>query len=326
MVETNADLETQNPGWEMARVATRTGVVSRHIAGEKETSLDLALCAVRILFARHCNLASQIDGIIFCTQTPDYVMPPNACLLHQALNLPDSVFAMDTNLACSGYLYSLALAEGLIGTGVCSNILLVTSDTYSKLISKGDRSARSLFGDAAAVSWIGASHCKSGLLDVICETAGSGYDKFYIRDGGHRNPLTEESFLETEDPSGNTKAARNINMDGLGVLTFVNSKVPDQIKRLLGRAQIDKDECDLYIFHQASKLALDALTRALQLKPDKVYRNLESIGNTVSASIPIALSAALEEGKVASGGLVLLSGFGVGLSWASALVRIGQPQ
>lgn len=322
-VETNEDLCQQNPTWQMDRVVTRTGVLRRHIAKADETALDLSLRATRLLLDRNPSLIQCLDGVIFCTQTPDYVMPPNACMLHRELELPDSVFALDINLACSGYIYALALAEGLIAAGTCSNMLLVNSDTYSKLINKGDRSARSLFGDGAAASWIVAASEGAGLLDIICETAGSEYEKFYVPAGGHRQPLTLHSQEPATDTSGNVRTVRDIHMDGMGVLSFVNSKVPGQVYRLLARNGLLMKDLDLVIFHQASKLALDSLARTLKLSDERVFRNYAFIGNTVSASIPISLACALQEGRLKGGELVLLSGFGVGLSWASALVRTG---
>ncbi|MEI6620766.1 MAG: ketoacyl-ACP synthase III [Actinomycetes bacterium] len=299
----------------------RTGVFSRHIAAPEETALDLALAACRNLIRRNPELHALVDGIVFCTQSPDYIMPPNSCVLHRELGLRDGVFAFDTNLACSGFVYSLALARGLIAIGTCSNILLVTADTYSRYINPKDRSARSLFGDGAAVTWV-RSATDPGVLDLICETSGKGFEKFYIPAGGARKPLAGTPVVISTDASGNARTAADIHMDGMGVLSFVNSKVPGQIRRLLDRNSVSVTDIDLFIFHQASKLALDSLARLMKLPEDRVYRNLETIGNTVSASIPISIAQARCENRINIGDLVLLSGFGVGLSWGSALVRM----
>jgi len=320
-VVSNDQLSREHPQWDMRRVENRVGVQSRHIAEPTETALDLAAIACRDLLERNAELKNLVDGIIFCTQSPDFIMPPNACLLHGELDLNEDVFAIDTNLACSGYIYSLALAQGLIAAGTCTNILLVTADTYSKLIHPGDRSTRTLFGDAAAVSWICASDDGTGVVDILCQTSGRGYETFYIPAGGARHPKTVDTSIDASDASGNTRSDETIHMDGMGVLAFVAAAVPAQVRRILQRNQLNVGDLDLVVFHQASKMALDTLARALAIPPERLFGNLSSIGNTVSASIPISLAQARAVGRVPSGGLVLLSGFGVGLSWATALVR-----
>jgi 3-oxoacyl-[acyl-carrier-protein] synthase III len=321
-VVTNDDLGEIHPDWDMDRVGSRAGVLSRHVAADGETALDLGAAASHALIDRHPGLADQLDGLIFCTQTPDYVMPPNACVLHERLGLGEDVLALDTNLACSGFVYALAMAEGLIATGSCSNVLVVTADTYSRLINPGDRAAGTLFGDAAAATWVRSSSTEGrGLLDVQCATSGVGYEKFYVPAGGFRTPRSAATATEETDRNGNVRTAQDIHMDGLGVLSFVTSKVPNQVRVVLDRNSTTPDDLDLVVFHQASKMALDTLTRSLKVRPDRVFRNLESIGNTVSASIPISLAQAAVDGRTPEGALVLLSSFGVGLSWATALVR-----
>ncbi len=319
-VVTNEELAREHPEWDMKQVEDRAGVASRHIAREDETALDLTVEACKKIISRNPDLPAKIDGIIFCTQSQDYVMPPNACLLHRELDLADSVLAFDFNLACSGFVYGLALAQGLIQTGVAKNILLATADTYSKYIHRQDRSARTLFGDAGAVSWIKASDSNHGLVDILCSTSGKGYDQFMIPAGGCRRPRSDKTSIPETDKSGNVRTLEHIHMNGLCVLTFVNSKVPEQIRQLLKRNGLTMEDMDLFVFHQASKLALDSLERLLEIPPEKNYRNLRDIGNTVSASIPIALKNAMDEpGRLSGGERVLISGFGVGLSWASAI-------
>lgn len=319
---TNEALQQENPSWDMSLVESRFGVVKRHIAGDDETALDLAFQACNKLFSKNKDAQNEIDGIIFCTQSPDYIMPPNSCILHKMLDLPEDVFAFDFNLACSGYIYGLGLAQGLICASLAKNVLLVTGDTYSKYIHKQDRSTRVLFGDGAAVSWITASDSTEGIIDIQCSTSGKGYEKFIIPAGGCRVQRCEKTSIPTAGDSGNVRTLENIHMDGLGILSFVNSKVPEQIHRILEPNKLTVNDIDLFIFHQASKMALDSLSRLLKLKPDRVYRNLHEVGNTVSASIPIALKDVLEKGDLSRGHKVLLSGFGVGLSWGTALVEI----
>ena len=321
-VVTNEELHRENPSWDMNIVEERSGVVTRHIVKENETSLDIAVKACEYLLSRNDDLKGKIDGIIFCTESPDYILPPNSCILHKILDLPEDVLAFDFNLACSGYVYGLALAQGLIFSNMAKNILLVTAETYSKYIHTRDRSSRVLFGDGAAVSWITASDSTQGIIDIQCSTSGKNYKKFIIPAGGHRMPLSEETSIANTDKNGNVRTLENIYMDGMGILTFVKLKVPKQVRSILSRNNLTTDQIDLFVFHQASKMVLDALTRSLRLGEEKVYRNVHKVGNTVSASIPIALKNALDDGLASRGSKILISGFGVGLSLGTAIIEM----
>ncbi len=321
-VVSNDELGSANPSWDMERVGSKTGVLNRHIARDDETALDLALAACRKLFEKAPESLASIDAVLFCTQEPDYVMPPNSCLLHAELGLPDHVLALDFNLACSGFTYGLAMAQGLIMAGTATNVLLVTAHTYSKLIHPEDRSAMVLFGDGAAVSWITSSEDGTGLIDLDLGTSGAGWNKFWVPAGGCRTPRSEATNQQPNAATGDFRSPESIHMDGLGVLAFVNSKVPPSVKKILERNSLTIKDVDLFIFHQASALALDTLEHRLKIPPEKNFRNIENIGNVVSASIPIALDEAITTGRVKTGDLVLLCGFGVGLSWGTALVRV----
>ena len=319
---TNSELNAAHPDWDMGSVEKKSGVFKRYQAHAEETALDLAVAACKELFAQNPQAREEIDGILFCTQTPDYILPANACLLHGELDLPNDVFATDFNHACSGYVYGLALANGLIEAGTVHNLLLVTAETYSKHINPGDRSTKVLFSDAAAVTLLTSDEGPGSLIDIQCATAGKHHGKFIIPAGGCRLPHSEETRAATTDKNGNVRTPEDIHMDGMGILAFVNSMVPRQVKTMLEQNNLTTEETDLFIFHQASKLAVDSLARCLRLDGDKLFRNIAEIGNTVSSSIPIALKEALEMKRVCSGSTVLLCGFGVGLSWGTALIRI----
>jgi 3-oxoacyl-[acyl-carrier-protein] synthase-3 len=319
-VVTNEDLNRENPDWDMRNVEIKSGVVQRHIAAEGETAFDLAARACDKLFAGGRHDKAGIDALIFCTQSPDYIMPSNAFLLHEYLDLDENVMAFDYNLACSGYVYGLAIARSLILSGTASRVLLATGDTYSRYINKGDRSARVLFGDGAAVSLVTASGSEAGIRDLMLATSGKHHRKFYIPAGGAREQALAEVPPEM-DGSGNLRTRKDIHMDGMAVWSFIQSTVPKQIRSLMERNALTGDAIDLFVFHQASKMTLDSLTRALRLNPDKVYLNLSQTGNLVSSSLPVALKNALDEGRIQPGNLILISGFGVGLSWGSLLMK-----
>jgi 3-oxoacyl-[acyl-carrier-protein] synthase III len=321
-VVTNDDLKKENPNWDMELVGNRVGVLKRRIAREDETALDLSVRACKSMFAEDRFLKELVDGIIFCTQSEDYILPPNSCILHKELGLDEDVFAFDLNLACSGYVYGLALAQGLISSGRAGNILLVNADTYSKYINKHDRSVRVLFGDGAAVSWIGPSGSEKGIVDIRCSTYGKFYDKFIIPAGGCRAPKSRTTASSNTDNSGNARTLENIYMDGMGILAFINSRIPAQINGILSKNGLGIEDIDLFVFHQASKPALDKLASLLKIDPEKVYSNIDRVGNTVSASIPIAMKDAIDEGRVSAGDRVIICGFGAGLSWGTAIVNL----
>ena len=319
---TNDDYHKENSHWDMSLVENKVGVSSRYIASESETALDIAHAACLKLLAAQPELAETVDALIFCTQSNDYIMPSNACILHGRLGLSENVIAFDFNLACSGFVYGLSIAQGFILSGQASNILLVTADTYSKYINKLDRSVRVLFGDGGAVTWITGSETSQGIHGISCATAGVHFEKFMIAAGGCRMPKSPETAVTEEDHSGNIRSLENIRMDGLGVLSFINAKVPTQIKKVLAENSLSVGDIRMFLFHQASKMTLDSLTRLLRLRPEQVYQNLDRVGNLVSASIPVLLKNALEERLLQEGDKVLISGFGVGLSWATALYEI----
>jgi len=316
---TNEDLQKENPDWNLEKVAEKSGVYQRHIAGENETAFDLSVKACDKLF--QTNDKSEIDGIIYCTQSPDYIMPPNSFLLHKYLCLNDEVIVFDFNHACTGYIYGLAMANAFVKAGMAKKILLVTADTYSKYINKKDRSTRVLFGDGAAVTIVEESNKREGIIDIDLRSSGSGYDKFWIPAGGLRLPKSEITSVEIENDKGNIRTQDNIEMDGFGVWSFINSVAPKQVDRLLKKNNLKTADIDQFIFHQASLLTLESIMRHLKLDEEKVFINIRNIGNTVSATIPIALKDAIDQGKINIGSTLILSGFGVVLSYGSIIMK-----
>jgi 3-oxoacyl-[acyl-carrier-protein] synthase-3 len=320
-VVTNEDLRREHADWNLDLAAKRTGVHARHVAAATETALDLGRDACQQLLALQPDLPARIDALIFCTQSADYIMPPNACVLHKALGLPARVMAFDINLACSGFVYALSLAHSMIRAETAGNVLLVNADTYSRYIHPQDRSARLLFGDGAAATWVAAG-AKGGVRDVDCCTDGSLYEKFFIPAGGCRTPRSDETRREQADDSGNVRSLESVHMAGRDILGFVTARVPKHVTMLLQRNGLAVSDVDLFVFHQASAMVLDSLARTLRIDDNRIFRNAENIGNTVSASIPIAIKDAVDSGRASRGDTLLLSGFGVGLSWGSALLEL----
>lgn len=307
-IVTNEMLEVERPDWNMARIAQRTGVTSRRIAGVSETALSLGTHAALLLMERDGVAPHEIDAVVFCTQTPDYPLPPNSTLLHDRLALRTGAPVVDITHACSGFVYGVAVAGGLLAMVGGHRALLVNGDTYSRLIAPDDRSTRTVFGDGATATWVLADAPSGSLAvtDVEFGTAGGEADRFIVR-GGAAVGVDLPMLIE---------------MDGIGMLQFVLDAVPRTVQAVLARNKLDIGDVDLWFFHQASTVALDGVRDALALDDARVVRDMVDTGNLVSASIPACLSRARERGTLAPGMTVALCGFGVGLSWAVMLARV----
>jgi 3-oxoacyl-[acyl-carrier-protein] synthase-3 len=300
-------LQRDNPDWDMLKVLDKTGIHKRHISSIGETALDLAFEAgAKLIQSRVTN--DDIDLLIFVTQSPDYVLPTNACILQKRLDLPSNCMAFDVNLGCSGFVYALSIAGSLIEAGVASKGLILCADTYSKYIRKDDRTCRPIFSDGAAAVLVETSSLDSAGPFVL-GTDGAGYDRLIVKNSGAR---VSERAEDSSDIA--------LEMLGSDVFLFTMRVVPECINKLLVKAGIAIDDVDLFVFHQASKLVIDNLIRTLSLNESKVFTNYQNIGNTVSASIPIALKDAETLGRLRDGDTVMLVGFGVGLSWGATLI------
>ncbi|GAB5402342.1 MAG: ketoacyl-ACP synthase III [Aureliella sp.] len=319
-VETNAQLQQQYPGWDLELIGEKTGIHSRYIAAEDETSADLAVKACERLFEDHAIDRQSIDFVLLCTQTPDYPLPTTACLIQERLGLRTSCGAMDFNLGCSGFVYGMAVADGLIQSGAAKKILLVTAETYSKYIDDDDRSLRTIFGDAAAATLVQASDTPS-LAGFQFGTDGSGADTLLVADGGTRP--TDDAIR----PRHRKRWKSRLYMDGPSLMSFTVVAVPQLIEEVLELASLNRDDIQLYLLHQATRKMLEQLQTRLSLGDEQLPIKLENCGNTVSSTLPILISQLRESGDLTPGTQSLLIGFGVGWSWAGcAWKETWQPQ
>lgn len=316
-VLTNEELAAEFSVWTAGKILKKTGIESRHISADGETAADLGYRAAKKLLNTDIVQRDDIDFVILATQTPDYLLPTSACLIQERLGLGKGVGAFDINLGCSGYIYGLAVSKGLVETGIAQNVLLITAETYSKHINKLDKSTRTIFGDGAAATLIGTGGMQIGDFDL--GTDGGGKDLLMIPAGGARLPNSPETSQEHET-DGNTRSQDNLFMDGTGVFEFTIREVPGSVDAFLAKAGKTKDDIDLFVFHQANKFMLDFLQTSMDIPKEKFYINMQDIGNTVSASIPIALKRAQEDGTLEGKHNVLLCGFGVGLSWGTTII------
>ncbi len=320
---TNEQLASVFQDWSAEKILQKTGIRTRHVAAPDETATDMGVAAAERLFADHSISREDVDYLIFCTQAADYVLPTSACVIQDRLSLPKSIGALDITLGCSGYVYGLSLAVGLIAGGMAKNILLVTADTYSKFINDRDRSVRTLFGDGATASLV--SECSSSegssIGHFVFGTDGSGAKDLIVKTGGARVPRTPLSSIEIVDDAGNFRSDDNLYMNGGAVMNFTLREVPKMFNEIKLKSNYGNDDFDYVVLHQANLFMLETLRKKIGVPIDQVPYHFEGIGNTVSSTIPFVLAKLLKEDQNLGGKKAALLGFGVGLSWAGCVIE-----
>jgi len=317
----NQQLSALFPQWSTADIFDKTGIKERSIADDEMVASDLAEKAAVRLFEEMKMPLSSIDFLIFCTQSPDYAAPTTACLLQERLGLSKHIGALDINLGCTGFLYGLSLAKGLLATQAASNILLLTAETLTKYLHPKDKSTRILFGDAAAATLI-SQQTKEQIGQFVFGTDGKGGHYMMRENGGFRQPYNRFCGLDYTDEYGNTTNPDFFAMKGANVLLFSLRTVPKLVATTLKKNQLTFDDIDLFVFHQANGYLLESLRKKMTIPKEKFWIYIEKCGNTVSSSVPIALAEAMKAGKAMKGNKVLLAAFGVGLSWAATVIEI----
>ena len=295
-VLSNESLVQMYPEWTVEKVFSKTGIALRHVATNTETALELAERAAKRLFSTGCVSAKEVDFILLCTQSSEYKLPSSSCILQNRLGIPTTSGALAFDHGCSGFIYGLSLAKGLITGGMAKKVLLVTAETYTRYLAFEDKSTRSIFGDGAAATLIDEEVAKK-IGKFSFGTDGSGAGKLIVKEG-------------------------RLFMDGPDIFNFTLDIVPRTMDDVLTKNGLTRDAIDLYVFHQANKFMLDTIRKVNGLPRDKFYVNLENTGNTVSSTIPIALKQLNDAGRLQSGMKVMLMGFGVGLSWGATIITI----
>lgn len=309
---------------EQNRLSKKTGILRRHVAAKGETAADLAVKAAEKFF-RHGVDRASVDFVLLCTQSPDYILPTTACLIQDRLGLPRSCGALDFNLGCSGYIYGLSLAKGLVETGQAKRVLLLTSETYSKYLHPQDGSVATLFGDAATATLIDALDADNdqyGMYGFSFGTDGSGGNDLVVPVGGSRNPYDSTVVEEVVDKYGNFRTNRNLYMNGSAISEFALDVVPSIVENVLKKTFLHRKDVNYFVFHQANKFILDYLQQKCDLHDYPFWNNVSEYANTVSNSVPIALSDILASHSDISLQKFMLVGFGVGLSWAGCMVDL----
>lgn len=314
----NYELSKEFPNYDPEKIESKIGIKRRHIVSDNETALDLAIKASEKAFEKYDR--EKIDFLILCTQSPDYYLPTTACILQDKLGLRTDIGSFDYNLGCSGYIYGLALCKGLIRANIAKTILLVMSETYTKHINPKDFANKSIFGDGAAATIVEESE-DGQVFEFILGTDGKGMNNLIIPNGGLRRRYDINAELTT-DESGNSRTNNDLYMNGPEIFNFTIKAVPSVISDTLKKNNLSMGDIDYVIFHQANKYMLDYLRKKIKIPVEKFYINMEETGNTVSATIPIALRDCIDNAIVKKDDKVLLCGFGVGYSWGATIIKI----
>lgn len=314
---TNEEIVREFPEWTVEKIDSKIGIKQRRVAADNETAADLAMHAANNLFLNEGIDKSTIDYLIFCTQSPDFILPTTACVIQDQLGLKTSVGAIDVNLGCSGWLYGISLAKGLISGRMARNVLLLTAETYSKHIHPRDKGNRTIFGDGAAATLISTD----GIAEIgnfSFGTDGKGASNLIIQTGAarHKERLHDLTF----DDFGNPKSSDYIHMNGSEILNYTLEIMPKLASDTLIKNNLDKEEIDLHVYHQPNKYISSLQQKKLRIPFDKYYCHFENSGNTVSSTIPIALKSAIQDGNIKQGTKVLSIAQGLGYSWAGVVL------
>lgn len=297
-----------------------TGIENRKVVNDGRTTSDLCFDATEKLLTDLNWNKDDIGILIFVSQSRDYFLPATAIILQQRLGLSTSTIAFDISLGCSGYVYGLSVISSLMKNTGSKKALLLAGDVSSFSLNKKDKSTYPLFGDAGTSTALELT--ENVEMHYSLNSDGSGKDAIIIPDGGLRNPLNDESFIEKEIDKGIWRSNRNLKLEGLDVFNFSITKVHPQIQALLDEYQIDIDKIDYFVFHQANKLILETIRKKLKIAPEKVPYSLKEYGNTSSASIPLTIVTELNKEVQNNKLSMLFCGFGVGLSWGTVFLTL----
>ena len=302
-------------------VVDKIGVYERRFADENTCSSDLCFAAAEQLISDNNINRNEIDLLVFLSQTPDYRMPATSILLQHRLGLPNSTIAFDINLGCSGFIYGLSVIYALMSQQGLRKALFLDGETRSKVYSPKDRRSAFLFGDGGVAALI-ERNPKYGKSYFSLNSDGSRGDLIMIKGGGYRYPSSIETLTEkVVDEYGNIRSDEQGYMEGGDVFNFVIREIPKDIKRMLEYTESSPESLDYYIFHQANNFINSYLAKKLKLDITKIPSTISKFGNTSSVSVPLTIVSELR-GKLDTPKKVLLSAFGVGMTWATGILTL----
>ena len=317
---THEELQLRFGAEEMDKLVKNTGILTRRVSLNGECASDHAARAARHLFESAEIDPGTIDFLLFATQMPDYLLPTTACILQHKLGVPRTAGALDINLGCSQYVYAQATAYALVQSGLAKRVLVMTGDTPSRIVNPLDRSVVPLFGDAGTAAIVEDLGDGAGFQHFAFGTDGSAFSSLIWPTSGMRERGSSKSDSTTKNAFGSTRTPNDLNMDGQAIFLFTLKTVPESLRNFLSQHETSVDDIDFFVFHQASQLIVDSIAKKLGLPKEKYNHIFQSRGNSGGSTVGIALHHAVADGKIKPGHKVVLSAFGVGLSWAHALL------
>jgi 3-oxoacyl-[acyl-carrier-protein] synthase III len=294
-----------------AWIHSRTGIRERRFAEEGESTSDLSTRAALLALESAGLDPRELDCIIVATSTPDMILPATACMVQKNIGA-ENAFAFDMNAVCSSFIYGMEIADNLIRSGKYRKVLLIGADTYSKILDFDDKGSAPLFGDGAAAVILGAGNSEKGILQSVMKSDGKGWDLIQVPSSGSRKPVSAQSIALKEN---------TFKMAGKSVFIFATDVIPRIIADLSERGGVKPEEIDHIIPHQANVRIIDHISKKTGIAKEKFLLNLDRYGNTAAASVGLVLDENLRNGVIKPGELVLMMGFGGGLSWGGVLIR-----
>lgn len=309
----NADLASQF-GMEEEQVFKNTHINNRYVSKTDEFSSDMAIKAGNILFKETGIEKSEIDFLIFCSEGFDYIAPASSCIIQHKLGLSTSIGCFDLPYGCSGYVYGVGIAYGLLKAGIAKKILFLTADIPTKVIADDDLELRSIFSDIATASLITLDGTQND-THFVYGTDGNGALDLYVEGSAFRPPV------KADFKAPDNLVCGQMMMNGTNIFLFAVKKVPQLVNEILAKNKLTTEDVDLFVFHQASYFMLEVIRKKMKLAPEKVFLNIQDYGNSVSSTIPMALYDAEKKGVLKKGMKVLLAGFGIGNSWGATIIN-----
>ena len=295
-----------------------TGILNRRISNNESLASDLCFTAAKKLLAESNTHPSEIEILIFVSQSRDYILPSTAIILQHRLGLPKTSLAFDVPLGCSGYVYGLSIITGMMNNAGIKKGLLLAGDTSSLSLNWKDKSAYPLFGDAGSATLLEQN--EYGRMEFNLQSDGSNYEAIIIPHGSTRRPADEESNVEEEFEKGVIRKKKNLSLNGFDIFNFSVKEVPPNVQSLLSYSKLGLEDINFFVMHQANLLLNETIRKKLKIPANKVPYSLKDYGNTSSASIPLTMVSKLKNELSNGKNKLLLSGFGVGLSWGSVVL------
>lgn len=305
---------------EVRNIIKATGVERVRVADEEMTSADICQKAAEHLIEKENIDKSTIDGLVFVSQTCDYILPATSISLQDRLGLSKDTICIDVHYGCSGYIYGLFLAATWINCGICNNVLVLAGDTTSRMINSQDKSLRMVFGDCGTASLV----CKgTEPMGFHIQSDGSGADRLIVPAGGFRQPITAETSELKYDEDNNGRTQNDLYMDGMAIFNFAITQVHKNVNALLELVGWEREQVGLFALHQANRFMVNYVRKKLKARAELVPINVENYGNTGPSTIPLLLSDVCPQGRYDLS-KVVMTGFGVGLSWGSVTANMSE--